>query len=331
MVTDLGARRLISRRRVLRGLAGLSVAVAAGCRGDSQARSGVAAPTATTGGAAEPLPVLPAVQPFTPGPDEVFADAKTVAANYCERIATFAASSTSTAPLAARVGLWRADADTAAEVIYPQLGGLAPVGPHATVAAVMVVLRQHVAAAGARTVASRTRTLDVRLRRVGDQWEVTELVPYPPAASRGRGDIPDVAMEVLTNDGIHLPDSARLDIELGYIDPRLLQILSDLGEVCTYSVTVLRTGHPYRVIDGRRDAPVSSHARGRAADIWMIDGERVSEQRRRRDSRVLQILSRTLVPGPARQLGVPATLDVDGSRRRVFANAVHDDHIHVAV
>ena len=332
MVTALDARRPIPRRAVLQAFAGLSVAVAAGCRGGGTTPAPESEPAPEpTPPTAEPSSVLPEVEPFTAGAEEVFAAAKTVAARYCESIATFAASATSSDPAAARVGLWRPDTDAVAEVIYPQLGGLAPVSADATTAAVMVVLRQHVASAGATTAASRTRTLDVRLRRVGAQWEVAELVPYPPEAARVRADLPDIAVEVLSNDAIQLPDSSRLDIEAGYVDVRLLQIMSDLAEVCTYAVTVLRTGHPYRVIDGRKNAPVSSHARGRAADIWMIDGESVAEQRSRRDSRGYQVLSQTLVRGGARQIGVPTTWDVDGRARRVFANAVHDDHIHVAV
>lgn len=290
-----------------------------------------------------PAPLGPA-RAYAPVPGEVFPRAKTTAARFLEALLTYGPQEAAGAsidralalatPRLARADLARvaapvllAQAQSTAEVVYPQLGGLVPLGSGATYAVVMVVLRQRLLTSDGES-REATRCLDVRLRVRQGQWAVEELgsvggdpVPRPR-------DVPPSLARVLDDPRVRLPDSARWDLHAGRVEGRVVDVMADLAARSPYSVSVLRSGHPRSVVDGfgERD---SNHFLGRAVDVWAVDGTPVVQQRGRRDGRAYELLEQVVVPGPADEVGVPVGWDLDGPVRRLFDNAVHDDHVHL--
>ena len=281
---------------------------------------------------------------YVPVDGEVFRNAKTTAARFLEALMTYASAEPSGASLDRAVagavpGTDRAElarraapvlvagAQSTAEVVYPQLGGLVPLGSGATYAVVMVVLRHRLLTSdGERREV--TRTVDVRLRVVDGRWAVEALgsvggdpVPRPK-------DVPASLVRVLEDQRIVLPDSARWDLHSGKVDGRVVGVMADLAARSPYSVTVLRSGHPESVVDGFGDR-ASNHFLGRAVDVWALDGVPVVAQRGQRDSAAYDLLEQVIVPGPADEVGVPVGWDLDGPVRQVFDNAVHNDHFHL--
>jgi hypothetical protein len=274
----------------------------------------------------------------------VFRNAKTTAARFLEALLTYATAEPPVAGLQRALALAAPDADRAefarraapvlvddaqstAQVVYPQLGGLVPLGGGATYAVVMVVLRHRLLTSdGERREA--TRTVDVRLRVVEGKWAVEGLgsvggdpVPRPKG-------VPASLRRVLEDARIDLPDSARWDLHSGKVDGRVVGVMADLAARSPYSVTVLRTGHPESVVDGFGDRS-SNHFLGRAVDVWALDGTPVVQQRGQRDSAAFDLLEQVITAGPADEVGVPDGWDLDGPVRRLFNNAVHDDHFHL--
>lgn len=296
------------------------------------------------GGGASPA-TLPSLPPYQPVPGEVFPNAKTVAARFLESLTTYqpgddpatvvdrallsvAAPTVDRAVVQERATpLLLPDAQASGQVVYPQLGGLVPLGGGATYAVVMAVLRhrQLVDDGEERLV---TRTVEVRLRVVDGQWKVEELgsVGGDPVPRPAR--LAAAAQRVLDDPRIDLPDSGRWDIHADKIDGRVLTTMAALAERAPYSVTVISNGHPYNVVDGLGDR-VSNHTLGRAVDVWALDGTPVVQQRGSRDTLAYEVLEQLLVPGPADEVGVPNGWDLDGPVRRLFDNAVHDDHFHI--
>lgn len=327
--------RGLSRRALLTALGVLPVAALTGCRtADQQTR-----PTAPPA-----PPALPAVAAYVVVPGEVFPRAKAVAARFLEALLTYGSQEPPGASLerALLLGAPALDrqvlaqgaapvlvpgAQSTAQVLYPQLGGLVPVGGGATYAVVMVVVVHRLLTSDGERRES-TRTVDLRLRVTNGEWAVEELgsvggKPVPRPLSTG----PAMA-RVLDDPRIVLPDSARWDLHSDRVDGRVVDLMSELAGRVPYSVTVLRTGHPENVVDGL-DARTSNHFLGRAVDVWALDGVPVVQQRGQRDSSAYALLEQVLVPGPANEIGVPNGWDLDGPVRRLFDNAVHDDHFHI--
>ena len=201
------------------------------------------------------------------------------------------------------------DGSGSIDVVYPQLGGLEP-----TEASVMVV---------ARFVTSHpvTRTIDVRLTSTPAGWRATAIAsiggeaPTTPGASL-------VALALLDDPRVDLPDSARWDLERGFVDDRVVELVRTLAVDHALRVTVFGSGHPANVFGTDR---VSNHTAGRGVDIWSIDGRPVSEQR---DAPViLDIIERARAAG-ATEIGAP--VETDGPGGIVFTNTVHHDHLHLA-
>lgn len=320
-------------RRALLGLVGGSAAsflAACGAAG----RPGGATATA-----------LPSVPPYQPLAGEVFPNAKTVASRFLEGLTTYergadpgnvvdralqsvAAPSLDVAALRERAAPLLVDeAQASGQVIYPQLGGLVPLGGGATYAVVMAVVRHRLLTEDGEE-RTATRTIDVRLRVVDGQWRVEELgsVGGEPVPRPKR--LPAAAERVLDDPRIDLPDSGRWDIHADKVDGRVLATMAELADRTPYAVTVINNGHPYNVVDGFGDR-VSNHAQGRAVDVWALDGVPMVQQRGKRDSLAFQMLEQLIVPGPADEVGVPQGWDLDGPVRRLFDNAVHDDHFHI--
>lgn len=288
--------------------------------------------------------MLPPAPAFVPVAGEVFPRLKTVAARFLQALLTYdvdeprgasvaralplAVPTIDQALLASRAGaLLVEQAQSTAEVVYPQLGGLVPLGSGATYAVVMAVVRHRLLTEDGEE-RETTRTLDVRLRVVRGEWRVEELVSVGGSPVPRPRTVPAAARDVLDNPRITLPDSARWDLHAGTVDGRVLRAMSELAARAPYRVTVLRTGHPERVIDGFGDR-VSNHFRGRAVDLWSVGSLPVVQQRARRDTPAFQMLEQVVAPGPSDEVGVPVGWDVDGPVRQVFDNVVHDDHFHI--
>ena len=302
-------------------LAVASLTVACANRADEPGSRDVpASDRSTTSTVAVPPAIRFRVDPAEPG-----ADLKQVAVDVVSAVGTFAngtdvQQATERAGPALAAGALLPDSPllvgegSAIEVIYAQLGGLT-----ASEASVMVVLRHRVLEAG--VALSRTRTVDVRLRREpqgpvvvgfgsfgGDPVE--EVAPSP-AAER-----------VLADDRIELPDSARWDILAGRVDDRVLSVLSELSVAHRLSVTVLSSGHPFHVF---ATDDVSNHTKGRGVDIWGIDGRPVFSLRA---STVLGDLVRQALDAGMTEVGAP--VDVDGPGGASFSDTLHADHLHLA-
>ncbi|MPZ71919.1 MAG: hypothetical protein GEU74_01605 [Nitriliruptorales bacterium] len=225
------------------------------------------------------------------------------------------------------------DAFSAGRVVYPQLGGLT-LGGSADRISVMVVVRQDLARTrkGSQPETSAvTRTVDVRLVNRDDQWLVEDVADSGGARVKmRRRRLSKRAGQVLDDQRIELPDSARWDILRGDIDNRLLATMVDLAEVAPYSVAVLKSGHPRNVFGTDR---ISGHTLGRGVDIWKVAGQPVVLQQPDKKSAAYAFTTAALEDFGVPELGSPWDLDgppVRGERRPSFTDAVHADHIHIA-
>lgn len=284
-----------------------------------------------------PEPSLPpqpsSAAPFEAHPDDVYRNAKQVAGRVVQHLTTYPTGSAPRDVAATVVSEFGGDMDTLAaaaaglvnptaassgRVVYPQLGGVTP-----NAASVMVLVRQETIDAEGRS-ATVTRTLDVRLRLEGDRWAFDHLASDGGPAESRPGDLSPAAVAVLDHPGIDLPDSARWDIYRGDIDDGLLALMADLAERHHIGVLVLSTGHPWEVFASGRQ---SNHTKGRAVDIYAVDGEPVIAQRAE-DTPAYE-LSRSLFDQGVPELGSPWAFDGFGGRS--FTDVVHQDHVHVAV
>ena len=283
----------------------------------------------------------PAPPPYLPPAGEALPNFKQAAGRFAQALATFDAPGgtptflppadfagsvaelkSTSAPLRPGARWARAGIDVV------QYGGLTPVSPRARSGVALVVVRQVLFAADGRTSVVR-RTLDVRLVQHEGRWRVDALASAGGAARSEPDDLPEDVSALLRSGRVDLPDSARWDLYSGQVAPDLVRVLSLLSDVAPVGVTVLKTGHPQRVVDGRSAAPVSAHWLGRAVDVNAIAGVPVASVPvvdLRRMVEAAGALSQVA------QVGAPRGLDLDGSgSRRFFTNLVHADHLHVAV
>lgn len=292
------------------------------------------APTPTPSPSPSPTPALTAVAAFEPHPDDVEHDAKRLAGRLAQALTTYergadptqvaadAAAAAGGDPVAlaeAAAGLVQADVQSTGAVVYPQLGGLT-----ADATSVMVVVRQTMTAADG-AVREETRTLEIRLHRPAGTWVLDRLASDGGPVTPRPADLPPEAVRVLDHPRIDLPDSARWDIHRGQVDRGLLTTLADAGDRHDIGIAVLVTGHPLEVFGTDR---TSRHTRGRAFDIYRVDGELVASGRH--DGSATKELSRWLYDAGIPELGTPWAFT--GRRGgKSFTDAVHQDHLHIGV
>lgn len=284
-----------------------------------------------TSRSAPSVPVEVRLEPaarYQPPPGEPAPAAKQAASDVVQALTTFEAgpdpaTAVATAlgglgapvELAAQAGpLLVAGAASAGDIVYPQLGGLT-----SQTASVMVVVRQRLLERGAER--GVVRTVDVRLA-LREAWVVTGIGSAGGSAPEPSPPPSATAALVLANPNINLPDSARWDILAGGVDQRVLAVLAKLGAAHRIDVTVLATGHPHEVFASGR---VSNHTRGRAVDVWAVDGRPVLDQRD--PAGPLATLARSLLADGVTELGGP--WDLDGAAGASFTNTVHQDHLHL--
>ena len=336
---------VIRRRSLL--LAALAPAAVAACgrrgsraAGSWQASGSPSSARSSDGGAQDQS--LPSVTGYTVSSDEPAPDVKRSAVRFIEALTNYAdgggAPEAAGARLAAigvpptlvgEAGALLAAGAAAGEVIYPQLGGLT-----STAASIMAVIRTHHLQTG--RVTTTTRTVDVRLTKRSDGWAVSALASnggsFPTAGdapsgtpSASTGSAPSVTIDVLASPRIEMSDTTRSDVRAGRIDTRILGLLLDLTAERRVAVTVLASGHPHEVFGTNR---VSNHTRGRAVDIWAVDGRTVAQQRSEQSSAARELTLRALAAG-ATEVGAPWVVSAGG--RSSFTNTVHEDHVHIGL
>jgi hypothetical protein len=340
----------VDRRSALKLAAVAAAATAAGCSSSTPvvrptpSRSPSATPLPARSPDPPPAPELAPVAPWSPSGRESLPALKLAAAGLVQAVCTRRPGQTvadAFEPLAAALApgfdgsaalrtlapLGEGAASTG-EVLYPQLGGLVPIGKSARSACVMVVVRQRILSAGGSTT-SVTRTVDVRLFRDGDRWQVTAVPSVGGEPVARPADLPPAAVRVLDDPRLALPDTARWDVHAGRVSLDLLDLLADAVEVLgRVGVTVLVSGHPPQVYG---TATVSAHAVGRAADVWQVTGVTVVDDRSP-GGPTAQLQAAALLDRRTSQVGSPPGTDRDGrGRRRSFADLVHEDHLHLAV
>lgn len=325
------ALHVLSRRALILGGAVLLT----GCARSGQNPNATAGASASSTSTPPPTPAL-----YLAPADDALPNFKQVAGRFAQGLATYGPSvrPSATAPPADYLGgsaelaraaapLFMADRWSRAEVEFVQYGGLTPVSPRATSGVAMVVLRQILQTRSGEATTVR-RTLDVRLLQRSGVWHIEALASAGGQPAERPAELAAPANQVLDDDRIDLPDSARWDIFSGQISPALLHVMLRLADIAPFRTTVLKTGHPERVVDGRASPPVSAHWRGQAVDIHTLGGLPVAEAPA---ALVRAVVETAGAVEEVSQVGAPPGFDLDAGGRRWFANLVHADHLHIAV
>ncbi|MEV7866485.1 hypothetical protein AB0P17_10345 [Streptomyces sp. NPDC088124] len=305
----------LGRRALLLGSGGL-LAWAAGC--SVAARTGA-------GPASSPVP-LPTTTPWRPDRADVDPAVKLRAVQVVEAIGAWPAGQGGAAAAKRRVAALGAapslvdeagpllpTADVAVlRVVDAQYGGIL-----ADSASVLVVCRQWTPRHATGTSGT---TVDVRLSRARPRWEVTALHPARPGAAAP--SLPDAARGVLAERRITLPPAAAADVRSGHVHESVLRALLRLAGTYRMYVSVIRSGHPLYVFG--TDRP-SDHPRGRAFDVWQIDGHAVVDPATSR--RLVERFMRDAAAAGSYNVGGPVRLS-GGAAGQFFTDATHHDHVH---
>ncbi|HTY71805.1 MAG TPA: hypothetical protein VMI11_05200 [Actinomycetes bacterium] len=199
----------------------------------------------------------------------------------------------------------------ACQVVDAQYGGIL-----ATSSSVLVVVDQWRRHADGTVHAGGT-TLDIRLVEASPRWRVVDVFPAHPApATRTPASN---ARAVLSSSRIHLPHAAHADVMSGTIHASVLDTLLALADRYVVDVSIVRSGHPYYVFGTRRR---SDHPRGRAVDVWALDGRPLVEP----VNHPLAVAGmRLAVAHGAYNVGGPVLL----AGPQYFSDQTHQDHIHL--
>lgn len=334
---DFGQRASrVGRRTVLLAVSGLAFG-AAGCSTShphptASGTRGTQAPrrrplAVGTAGSGTP-PALPGATAWHPGPGEVDPQVKLRAVQLVEALGSWHTGEQGMAAARRRVSALGLDpglaeaakpllasADEAVlRVVDAQYGGIL-----ADTGSVLVVCRQWTRRAG--TVTAGGTTVDVRLSRARPRWTVTSLRPAAPGPAVS--SLPAVATKVLDDARIALPPAARADVRGGHIHPTALGALLELAGTYRVSVSVIRSGHPLYVFGTSRR---SDHPRGRAFDVWQIDGRPVVAPATPR--RLIESFMRDAAAAGSYNVGGPV-LPGGGALGQFFSDPTHHDHVHV--
>lgn len=214
------------------------------------------------------------------------------------------------------------------QVVYPQLGGLT----RKKASIIAVIDTQH---PKNETIVGTKRVLDLRLTLSGDAWKVTSVESTggdlsatgatQSAQSSAVAGTSELVAELLADDNINIADTTAQDLLTGDIDERPLTVIRDFAREHRLGVAVLRTGHPREVFATDRR---SNHSRGKAIDIWEIDGKPVSyyAEQPADDNPARALMEAALTAGSDEVGGPWAFSTQEGA---TFTNTVHQDHIHI--
>jgi hypothetical protein len=102
--------------------------------------------------------------------------------------------------------------------------------------------------------------------------------------------------------------------------------MAEMANRAPYGVVTITTGHPHNVFETDR---LSHHTMGRAVDIYRV-GDRLVIDDRGPNSATRALVAWVYDHNDVLQVGSP--WDFDGwQNRRSFTDAVHQDHLHIAV
>ncbi|MEU1275103.1 hypothetical protein [Streptomyces sp. NPDC005799] len=327
-----------SRRAVLLGVAGC-VLGAAGCGSGTShtapSPSGASPPGTAPAGPPTPSPpttqaaALPRTTLWRPTSAEITPVAKLRAVQLVEAIGAWpqggggaAAARTRVAALklpaglVAQAGPLLPDADAAVvQVVDAQYGGILTDS-----ASVLVVCRQWTRRGG--TVGAGGTTVDVRLTRAASGWTVTALHPARPGAAVS--PLPSPVRAILADSRIELPPAARADLRSGRIHDSVLTAMRQLAGTYRMYVSVVRSGHPLDVFGTSRP---SDHPRGRAFDVWQIDGHAVVDPATPRN--LIERFMRDAAAAGSYNVGGPVHLSGGSRADQYFSDNTHHDHVHI--
>jgi len=333
----------VRRRSVLLGAAGVTAAGLCGCSGGgasappgaSAAPSGAGTSTSPrsqpAAGTSSPA-ALPAPTQWVPGPGEIQPAAKLAAVRLVEAFGTWPAGQGGVRDRAARaekLGIPAAQATRLAG----QTGSLTPSADAAVVrvidaqyggiltdsASVLVVCAQTTRTGS--TLANGGTTVDVRLSRTSSGWSVTALHPAQPGPAR---PLDATQRDVLADPRIELPPASAADIRSGQVHTSVLDAMLRLAGPYQLSVSVVRSGHPLDVFGTNRP---SDHPRGRAFDVWRIDGHRVVDPATSRT--LITAFMRAAAAAGSYNVGGPVLLSGGATPNQFFSDATHHDHVHI--
>jgi hypothetical protein len=220
------------------------------------------------------------------------------------------------AGLVAQAGPLLPDADAAVvQVVDAQYGGIL-----SNSASVLVVCRQWTRRGG--TVSAGGTTVDVRLIRAASGWTVTALHPARPGAAVS--PLPSRVRTVLADSRIHLPPAAQADLRSGRVHDSVLGAMRQLAGTYRMYVSVVRSGHPLDVFGTSRP---SDHPRGRAFDVWQIDGHAVVDPATPRS--LIERFMRDAAAAGSYNVGGPVQLSGGDGANQFFSDDTHHDHVHI--
>lgn len=313
----------LTRRGFLGLLAGAAVAAcSATSPEDSPASASSTAPLRPTQPEGAPLP---STRRWRAGPGEVNPDVKARATRLIEVTGTWTAGAGSRSAARGRASAAGFDpdlVDSLAPLLGPQEAAAIQVrdaqygGILAGSASVLVVTDQWRTHPGDTLLTGGT-TVDVRLERATPHWRVVAVHPAQPGPVATH--LSSAATRVLADTRIRLPHAAHADIEAGRINDTVLDLLSRTSDDFLVDVSVLRSGHPLLVFGTTRP---SDHPRGRAVDVWALDGKPlVIPHNHPLATRVMRLAA----AAGAYNIGGPLQL----RGRQFFTDQTHHDHIHI--
>jgi hypothetical protein len=167
-------------------------------------------------------------------------------------------------------------------------------------------------------VVTSNATYDVRLVQASPHWRVTAMYPSNPGAPAA--SISRTATALLRDPRVVLPPAAGADVRSGEVHDSVLEFLTALSAEHELDVSVMRSGHPLYVFGTNRP---SDHPKGRAVDIFRIDGHAVVDP----------ATPASLVDGVMRRAAALGAYNIGGPRQlsgpQFFSDRTHHDHVHV--
>ena len=137
----------------------------------------------------------------------------------------------------------------------------------------------------------------------------------------GTGGPPTPEVETLLHDhNVGFDASGIADLKAGRIDPRVVDLLTDLSKHHRLTISSMCSDHPEHTVNGS----ISNHYYGRAFDIATVDGQRVDA-----GNAAARVLALDLAKLPAgirpSEIGSPWALP----GAAYFTDADHQNHLHV--
>ncbi|MEY9929258.1 hypothetical protein ABH926_003898 [Catenulispora sp. GP43] len=167
-------------------------------------------------------------------------------------------------------------------------------------------------------VVTSVATYDVRLVQASPRWTVTQVNPSQPGPPTTTPTA--AAKTLLANPRVSLPPAGLADVRSGQVHDSVLTVLQELSQEHELMVSVVRSGHPIYVFGTNR---LSDHPRGRAVDVWRIDGHAVVDP----------ATPTALVDNLMRRAAALGSYNVGGPRQlsgpQFFSDPTHHDHVHM--